>query len=54
MFGDIKMKIEKKTEIIEMMTLEIVVIIITSHMRIKNVQMKKQKKTAKNSKKSEK
>ena len=35
MFGDIKMKTEKKAEMIEMMTLEIVVIIVSRHTRIK-------------------
>ena len=34
MLGDIKMKTKKKTEMIEMMTLEIVVIIVSRHMRI--------------------
>ena len=41
MFGDIIMKTEKKIEIIEMMTLEIAVIIVSRHMRIKTE--KKQK-----------
>ena len=34
MFGDIKMKTKKKIEMIEMMTLKVVVIIISRHMRI--------------------
>ena len=34
MFGDIKMKTKKKIEMIEMMTLKIVVIIVSRHMRI--------------------
>ena len=34
MLGDIKMKTKKKTEMIEMMTLKIAIIIISRHMRI--------------------
>ena len=34
MFADIKMKTKKKIEMIEMMTLKVVVLIVSRHMRI--------------------